>query len=86
MTRPPRAPEPVTCPNCGRVAQGASHYCPGCGLDYWKVAAGAAATAARPLPVPATPDTRRSATLVAIGLAGLIAAGIGTAVPVSAPR
>jgi len=80
MTRPPRAPAPVTCPNCGRVAQGAPHYCPGCGLDYWRVAAGAAATAARPLPVPAMPDTRRSAALVAIGLAGLIAAGIGTAV------
>lgn len=81
MTRPPR-PEPVTCPICGRVAEGAPHYCPGCGLDYWRVAAGATASAARPLPVPAPPDTRRSAALVAIGLAGLLAAGIGTAVVV----
>lgn len=80
MTRPPR-PVPVTCPICGRVAEGAPHYCPGCGLDYWRVAAGAAA-AARPLPVPAQPDTRRSSVLVAVGLVGLLAAGIGTAVVV----
>lgn len=79
MTRTLRAPAPVTCPNCNRVSERAPHYCPGCGLDYWRVAAGAAATAALPLPGAAPIDTRRSAALVKAGLVGLVAAGIGTA-------
>ncbi len=84
MTRTVRPPQPMTCPNCGRVAEGAPHYCPGCGLDYWRVAAGATPTplASRRPPPPAPPARGRSAALVAVGLAGLLAAGVGTAVMV----
>lgn len=69
----------MTCPNCSRVSEGAPHYCPGCGLDYWRVAAGDAATAVRRSPAPAPTGSRKSGALVAAGLAGMIAAGIGTA-------
>jgi hypothetical protein len=83
MTRIARAPQPVTCPNCGRVAEGAPHYCPTCGLDYWRVAAGAAPTpidSRRASVAVAQRGPGRPAILVALGFAGLVAAGIGTAI------
>lgn len=64
------------------MSERAPHYCPGCGLDYWRLAAGTVATAARPLPAPAPIDRRLNVALVTAGLAGLIAAGIGTTVMV----
>ncbi len=29
-----------SCPECGADREGAVRFCPGCGLDYWRVAAG----------------------------------------------
>jgi len=30
----------LVCPSCGRAREAGGRYCPGCGLDYWRLAAG----------------------------------------------
>jgi hypothetical protein len=30
----------LVCPACGRAREAGGRYCPGCGLDYWRLAAG----------------------------------------------
>lgn len=39
-----------TCPECGADREGAVRFCPNCGLDYWRAAAGEPAHAASPPP------------------------------------
>lgn len=77
-----RALTPVTCPTCGVVSERAPHYCPGCGFDYWRAAAGLGpkptlvVTTARP------PDGRSAAALMVAGFVGLLITGVVTAVVV----
>lgn len=82
MSRVMRSPAPVTCPTCAWVSVRAPHYCPGCGFDYWRQAAGLGA--AEPIVVR---ETRRadggfSAALMVAGLVGLVLTGVVTAVVV----
>ena len=30
----------LVCPACGRAREAGGRFCPGCGLDYWRLAAG----------------------------------------------
>lgn len=78
-----RAPTPTTCPSCAMVSVRAPHYCPGCGYDYWRAAAGGL-TLAPPLEAaaPAQADGRLSAMLMVAGLVGLVGTGIITAIVV----
>lgn len=82
MSRIVRAPTPLTCPSCALVSVRAPHYCPGCGYDYWRSAAGL--TVVPPLAAPASPaaDGRLSAALMVAGLLGLLTTAIITAVVV----
>lgn len=65
------------------VSVRAPHYCPGCGYDYWRAAAGGL-TLAPPLeaPAPAQADGRLSAILMVAGLVGIIGTAIVTALVV----
>lgn len=74
---------PVTCPTCAWVSVRAPHYCPGCGYDYWRAAAGldAEPRVAAPAAAPRA-DGRFSAALMIAGLVGLVTTGVVTAVVV----
>jgi hypothetical protein len=74
---------PVTCPTCAWVSVRAPHYCPGCGYDYWRAAAGLDATPSVATPVvQRRADGRFSAALMIAGLVGLLTTGVVTAVVV----
>src|SRR5437870_5236199 len=62
----------LVCPACGRAREAGGRFCPGCGLDYWRLAAGGTIESAggarparkswfgrgrRPAPAPAPPPT-----------------------------
>ena len=74
---------PVTCPTCAWVSVRAPHYCPGCGYDYWRAAAGldVEPRVAVSAPPPRA-DGRFSAALMIAGLVGLLTTGVVTAVVV----
>jgi hypothetical protein len=65
------------------VSVRAPHYCPGCGYDYWRSAAGGL-TLAPPLAAPAAAqaDGQLSAILMVAGLVGLVITSIVTALVV----
>jgi hypothetical protein len=82
MSRILHPPAPVTCPTCAWVSVRAPHYCPGCGYDYWRAAAGFEVA---PYVAPAArsrADGRFSAALMIAGLVGLLTTGVVTAVVV----
>jgi len=59
-----------TCPECGTDREGAVRFCPGCGLDYWRVAAGQPSHPTPPQAAPASPSASGGGPL------GFIIAGI----------
>ena len=73
-----------TCPECGTDRQGAVRFCPGCGLDYWRVAAGQPAHPMPPSPAMSAARTSgtRPLTFIVAGIALLLVAG-GAAVVMS---
>ncbi len=74
---------PVTCPTCAWVSVRAPHYCPGCGYDYWRAAAGIDAEPRVAAPAaPQRADGRFSAAMMIAGLVGLVTTGVVTAVVV----
>ena len=75
-------PAPVTCPTCAWVSVRAPHYCPGCGYDYWRAAAGLDAEPRVIVAAPQRADGRFSAALMIAGLVGLVTTGVVTAVVV----
>jgi len=64
------------------VSVRAPHYCPGCGYDYWRSAAGLTLAPPIATPAPAQADGRLSAVLMVAGLGGLLTTAIITAVVV----
>lgn len=75
-------PAPVTCPTCAWVSVRAPHYCPGCGFDYWRSAAGLDAAPRAVAPPQPRADGRFSAALMVAGLVGLLTTAVVTAVVV----
>jgi len=82
MSRIVRPTAPITCPTCAWVSVRAPHYCPGCGFDYWRQAAGLDAVPRLAAPPPPRADGRFSAALMVAGLVGLLTTGVVTAVVV----
>lgn len=71
-----------TCPECGADRDGAVRFCPSCGLDFWRNAAG---QPARPADAPAPPLARSGPGALPYFLAGaaLLAVSVGAAVAMS---
>jgi hypothetical protein len=59
-----------SCPECGADRDGALRFCPNCGLDFWRVAAG---QPSHPMPTPVVPAAR---SVSGGGPLGFIVAGI----------
>jgi len=69
-----------SCPTCGAPRDGALRFCPACGLDYWRAAAGDIEQRA-PTPPPAPrPATRLPTLMVVAGVTILIAVSVAAAV------
>jgi hypothetical protein len=64
------------------VSERAPHYCPGCGFDYWRAAAGLGPKPTLVVPAARPPDGRSAAVLMAAGFVGLLITGVVTAVVV----
>lgn len=66
-----------TCPTCDAPREGAPRYCPACGLDFWRAAAGESGTAPDSQPV-AAPSSRTgfAPNFLAIGVIGVIVLGV----------
>lgn len=64
-----------TCPECGADREGAVRFCPGCGLDYWRVAAGQTAHPSPPVARPvASGGPSRAGGFIAAGAVLLLVA------------
>jgi hypothetical protein len=70
-----------TCPECGVDREGAVRFCPGCGLDYWRVAAG---QPAHPEPPPVAQSAAAGSAsplrFIVAGIVLLLVAGTGVVV------
>ena len=76
-----RPTAPITCPSCAWVSERPPHYCPGCGFDFWRSAAGLDPAPRIAAPAPRA-EARSSAALMVAGLVGLLTTGVVTAVVV----
>jgi hypothetical protein len=65
-----------SCPTCSAPRDGALRFCPACGLDYWRAAAGDAEQRDPTPPPAARPATRLPALMVVAGVTILIAVSV----------